>query len=191
MKPRYLGDALSFLRALAVVPFACLMWTEALTAASFILGLAWLTDLLDGRLAKKWGGLRDRHPKLDIDGIADSVLALGSTGMVVVYMARHYGLHSWQFVVAGTLALACAISALVMVTFLAKVGENPVTSRHRLIVGSNMIVGHGLLQIGATLVWLAYASEGLGQAIAAVIVLACIAIAQNEKIALWYHGRLQ
>lgn len=191
MRLRYLGDVLSLLRALAVLLVAYYLWHEAWTAASFTAAFAWLTDPFDGWAAKKWGGLRDRYPNFDTDGIADTILAVGSTVMIEVYMMRHFGVTSWQAVTVGALVLACILGGLVMVLFLAKAGETPVTRLHRIIVGSNMIVGHALLQIGATLVWLAYMSKGWDQAVAVAIILACVAVLQHEKIALWYSGRLR
>jgi hypothetical protein len=191
LRLKYLGDALSLLRALAVLPFVYFAWTEAWTAASLTLALGWATDLVDGYAAKKWGGLCDRYPNFDSDGIADTFLAIGSTVMVEIYMLRHFGLDSWQSVTVGSLVLACILGGLVMVLFLAKAGETPVTTAHRVIVGTNMIVGHALLQIGATMVWLAYLSEGTDQAVAMTITLLCVAGLQREKIALWYGGRLR
>ena len=72
--PRYVGDALSILRALAVIPFNFTLVAEAWTSAFLILGFAWATDLLDGVAVRKWGGLSDRYPNLDLDGISDTVL---------------------------------------------------------------------------------------------------------------------
>jgi phosphatidylserine synthase len=191
MRLKYFGDVLSLLRALAVLLVAYFLWHEAWTGASVTVTLAWLTDPVDGWAAKKWGGLRDRYPNFDVDGIADTVLAVGSTVMIEVYMMRHFGVTSWQAVTVGVLVLACILGGLVMVLFLAKAGETPVTKLHRVIVGGNMVIGHSLLQIGATLVWLAYMSKGWDQAVAMTITLLCVAGLQREKIALWCSGQLR
>lgn len=189
--PRYVGDALSILRALAVIPFNFTLVAEAWTSAFLILGFAWATDLLDGVAVRKWGGLSDRYPNLDLDGISDTVLQIGSTAGIAYYTGSQCGFESWQFLAVGITATACAMWGGIMMLLITLKGETPVTRAHRLVVGSYMIVGRGVLQIGVPLVWLAYTTEGLDQVIAMVIVLLCIAGLQYQKVLLWWNGRLR
>lgn len=190
MNLRYAGDGLSLLRALLTIPVVAYVVDENWTAAALILGLAWATDLIDGIAAKKWGGLRDRFPNFDADGIADTVLAIGSTGVVAYYMGHHYGFGSWEFLAVGITAAACVLAGGIMVVFLMIFGETPVTAWHRVIVGGYMIFGHSVLQIGAPLVWLAYMADGADNATATMIVLLCVAALQYQKVLLWRSGRL-
>ncbi|HEU4715605.1 MAG TPA: CDP-alcohol phosphatidyltransferase family protein, partial [Candidatus Saccharimonadales bacterium] len=123
----YVGDALSILRALAVVPFALALMAEAWTPAFLILGLAWATDLVDGVAVRKWGGLSDRYPNLDLDGINDTILQIGSTGAITYYMGSQYGVGSRQFLTVGITATACAMWGGIMMLLIALKGETPVT----------------------------------------------------------------
>lgn len=190
MNLRYSGDGLSLLRALLTIPVVIYVTDENWTAALLILGLAWATDLVDGIAAKKWGGLRDQFPSFDADGIADTVLAIGSTGAITYYMGHHYGLNSWEFLVAYLIAGGCVLAGGVMVLLLMIFGETPVTTWHRVIVGGYMIIGHSVFQIGAPLVWLAYMADGADSATATMIVLLCVAALQYQKVLLWRSGRL-
>jgi phosphatidylglycerophosphate synthase len=183
MNLKYFGDVLSLLRALLVVPVIAFSAAGNWTAAVLVLALAWATDLVDGPAAKKWGGLRDRHPDFDADGIADTVLAFGSTLVPLVYAYANYDMT----VVIGLTALYAL--AAVVGTRMALVMNKP---GHRWLIAFNMIVLHSAVQIGGGLVWFAYmANRNPVDAWLVGGIFAIIAILQSKKIALWWNGRFQ
>jgi|GEM_PF-3194264 len=179
---KYTGDALSLLRALAVLPVIVCSITGHWTAAFVALGIGWATDLVDGAIAKKWGGLRDSHPDFDVDGICDTVLAFGSTFVPVVYAYIHYDMTA----VIG-LTVLYALTMLVGGR-MASVMNEP---GHRWLIAGNMIVLHAIVQIGGGLVWFAYMSAGALAAWLTIALLTMIAFFQKRKIGLWWQGRFK
>jgi phosphatidylglycerophosphate synthase len=183
MNLKYLGDGLSLLRALAIIPIIAFAAYGNWTAAFLILAFAWATDLVDGIAAKKWGGLRDSHPEFDADGIADSVLAFGSTLVPLVYAYANY-----NFTVVVGLTALYALTVIVG-TRMALIMNKP---GHRWLIAFNMIGLHSVVQIGGALVWFSYmVNRNPVDAYLAVALLVGIAIFQSSKIALWWNGRFQ
>jgi phosphatidylglycerophosphate synthase len=180
---KYLADALSLLRACAIAPIAVYAWMGNWHVAFLIFVAAWLTDLVDGILARRYGTLLSAE--FDIDGKADAILGFGSTAIVLIYAWSHY-----NTVVAVALSILYALTVvfgLWMVTIMNK----PLTPARRWVTASNMIFFHSVVQIGATLVWFDYMASGKDAALRLIGGLAIIAGFNFRKITLWWSGRLR
>lgn len=182
---KYVADLLSFLRFLAIIPLIAAALVDNWAAAFWVLAIAWMTDLFDGRVAGTFGSLRERHPNLDADGIADSVLAFGSSAIAAIYIVTHSGwLISTMVIVLYVLT---AVSGLWMVMIMNK----PASSVNRRIIAFNMIVMHGIVQIAATLAWFTYMAFGANQMLGIVVgLLIVLPFTQRRKISLWLNGQL-
>lgn len=180
---KYLADALSFLRAVATVPLVVFSIIGDWHAAFLILIAAWATDLIDGVIAKKYGSFCTDH-KIDADGIADSVLAFGSTAVPLLY-AWHHNL------VAGVLVSILYVATMAFGLWMVLVMDKPLTPRHRWVIAGNMIVMHSIVQIGATLLWFDYMASGATMALRLSFLLLLVVALENRKIRLWWSGRLR
>jgi phosphatidylserine synthase len=108
----YLADTLSFLRILLAPVVLLFAVTGEWKTAWAALVVGWATDLLDGPAGRRYGSLRDRHPGLDMDGIADSALAFASAAVPVIYSARHRGWFDLITIGLITLYVITVLSAL-------------------------------------------------------------------------------
>lgn len=178
---KYLADALSFLRAAAVVPVIVFSIMDNWHLAFLILITAWATDLVDGIAAKKYGSFSADH-KIDADGIADSVLAFGSTVVPVVYAYEHN-------LFFGALLTVLYAATAYFGTRMALGMNKEITPQRRWLVAGNMIVLHAIVQIGATLVWFDYMASGTEAALRFIGLLLIVAALQRRKIRLWWMGR--
>lgn len=148
--------------------------------------VAWLTDSLDGPLAQRFGSLRDRWPNLDNDGIADTLLALAGTMVVTGYAYGH-----WSDLAAIGILYIYLMSWLAAVIMVALVLSAPNSEFTSVFIAGNMLLGHAVIQIGFTSLWMAYMVAGIGGVIATLAALLIVAMAQRRKIALWRAGKLQ
>jgi phosphatidylglycerophosphate synthase len=180
---RYLADALSLLRALAIVPLVVLSAMGDWHNAFLVLAVAWATDLVDGFVARRYGTVF--KPEFDIDGKADSVLAFGSTLVPVVYAYNNYSMT----VVVG-LTVLYALTVIVGIAMVS-VMNKPLTPTNRWLIAGNMIVLHSVVQIGATLVWFDYMASGAEMAIRFTFALVLIAAVNYRKIRLWWNGQFR
>lgn len=106
-----LADALTLYRGVTALALIPLVWTEMWPMVSVILASAWLSDLLDGRLARGASGLTRLG---DWDVTADTAVGVG---LVVGLMGN--GTLPWLggvavIVVAGALYLAGNLAASMM-----------------------------------------------------------------------------
>lgn len=183
LKP-YLADGLSLLRAASFVPLAALAAAGKWEAALIVLLAAWATDLADGIAAHKFGSW-SKTRSLDMDGIADSVLAFGASSIPVMYAYRH---HSTLASTALTIVYAVTVvSAIAMVSIM----NGPHTTTRRWAIAWNMIVMHGAVQIGATIVWFAYMASGMADILWTLSLLAMISYYQAHKVRLWWNGKFE
>jgi phosphatidylglycerophosphate synthase len=190
----YVADALSLLRII-LTPFVVFFGLTGRWEAAFVcLITAWFTDLCDGKMARNFGSLRDKYPSFDADGIADSVLAFVSSAVPVIYYGTHVGWCSGPTVALIILYILTIVSGVWMITVIgAKLKTLPkkwVARINTRIVAVNMIVMHGIVQIGATIGWFAYMAGGDKIAVYAGSVLLLAAYGQDHKIRLWRAGRL-
>jgi phosphatidylglycerophosphate synthase len=182
----YLADLLSLLRIILTSVVVFLGLTDRWEAAFSCLVIAWITDLLDGMAARKFGSLSHDH-ELDADGAADSVLAYLSAAMPVVYYGMHTGWHSWLFIVLACLYASTLISTVWMLCIMNIEHKTPLQVH---VLAFQMIVVHAVLQIGATIVWFAYKAHGIGFAGFVGAALVIVLISQKRKLLLWWNGRL-
>lgn len=173
---RFTADVTSLVRALIAVPVLWFgiehQWTLAFTL--LLLGLA--TDVVDGWLARRFGSLRDTSPDFDADGIADSILLFVASFVPVTAYTGNARL---------VLAILWGVSLVVGILMVTGWGG----PRQRAVIAFNMIVFHGVLQIGATSVWFAYMATGTVGAIIVAIVMTAVAASQRHKLLLWWNGR--
>jgi len=182
LKP-YVADALSFLRAAAVVPVIVYSIMGNWHIAFLILLAGWITDLLDGIAARRYGTVLS--PEFDIDGKADSILAFGSAAVPLVYAYANYSMG----VVVG-LTILYALTVIVGI-WMVSVMNKPLTPSNRWVIAGNMIVLHSVVQIAAVLVWFDYMASGRDMALRLSIVLLGVGLFQNRKIRLWWNGRFR
>ena len=178
---KYLADTLSLLRAAAAIPVIAFAVMGNWHAAFLCLVVGWATDLVDGIAARRYGTVLSAE--FDADGKADSVLAFGASAVPVVYAYGHY-----SPLVAATLTVAyvaTCISALAMISIMNK----PLTPARRWLIASNMIIMHGIVQIGATLLWFDYMAAGTDNAMRLAATLLGVGVFQHRKIRLWWVGR--
>ena len=180
---RYLADALSLLRGVAIVPIAAYAWMEDWHTAFLIFVAAWFTDLVDGLAARRYGTVLS--PDFDIDGKADAILGFGSTAIVLVYAWLHY-----DPIVVVSLSVLYALT-VAFGGWMVKIMNKPVTPVRRWVTASNMIVFHSIVQIGATLVWFDYMASGRDAALRLTGTLVLVAALNYRKIRLWWSGRLR
>lgn len=121
-KPALVADVLTISRlgmAVLLVPAA---WTAHLTAVSVLLSLAWLTDILDGRVARA-GGVPGRLASWDltVDTIVGVGLLIGLTGAgevnLVFAAAATVGLGAWF--ITGNFAASLLLQLAGYLPFLA------------------------------------------------------------------------
>jgi phosphatidylglycerophosphate synthase len=179
----YLADTLSLLRAVAIVPVVVFSVMGDWHTAFLIFAAAWATDLVDGYVARKYGTVLPAA--FDADGKADTVLAFGSTAIVLVYAWLHY-----DPIVAVGLSVLYAMT-VGFGTWMALIMNKPLTPGRRWLIAGNMIVLHSIVQIGATLVWFDYMASGPIMALRFTAALALIAVVQNRKIRLWWNGQFR
>jgi len=79
----YLADLLSLSRVVAVIPLFCLSWFGQWRTAFIVLAIAWLTDMLDGKAARRWGSLGVRL-YFHLDRFGDGVLQVGVLATLVL-----------------------------------------------------------------------------------------------------------
>jgi phosphatidylglycerophosphate synthase len=179
-----LADALSLLRIL-LTPFVILFALVGEWHLAFaLLVIAWTTDLFDGFAARRFGSRRDAHPKFDADGLADTVLAFGAASVPLVYLFIHGSVLAYH--VVSILYALTVISGVIM----ALVMDKPATPAVRWSIGINMVIFHGLVQIGAVTTWFAYMAGGSSLTTATVYSMAIIAVLQRHKIGRWFSGAL-
>lgn len=182
---RYLSDLLSLLRFLGIAPVIIFSLEGRWTAATLMLLLAWATDLLDGAAAHRFGSLRDRWPDLDSDGIADSVLAFGSSAIPVIYYYAH-----GEYFIAIVLTVVYIVTVAYGIAMVRVMNDEP-TPTTRMIVRVNMIVMHSFVQIAGTLCWFAYMAVGEVGACLVFIGMLVVALLQSSKLELWMKGVLR
>lgn len=71
------ADILTASRALAVVPIFLLSWYGEWRLAFIILVAAWVTDMLDGPAARRWGSLNQRSGTDEFDYHTDLLMQAG------------------------------------------------------------------------------------------------------------------
>lgn len=179
---KYLADLLSLLRALALVPVIVFSIMGNWHIAFLVLLIGWATDLVDGIFAKRYGSFSAERD-IDADGIADSVLAFGSSAVPVIYA---YHTHH---VLIGVLLTALYLATVVFGTMMARNMNKALTTRLRWLIAGNMIVLHAIVQIGATLIWFDYMASGAEMALRFAGLLAIVAALQFRKMRLWWVGR--
>lgn len=177
---KYLADVLSFLRAAAVLPVIIYSMQGEWGVAFLFLLLGWATDFADGMAARRWGTVLSKE--FDIDGKADAVLAFGSSIVPVFYAYAH------------NVAVGVLLSLLYAVTmyFGAKMAlsmNKQLTPKLRRLIAGNMIILHGMIQIGATLVWFCLMATNPELTVCFVGLLLLVAALQYHKIRLWWVGR--
>ena len=178
-----LADWLSVDRVLLTGLLLIVSYNQVWTTAVAVFGLAWFTDLLDGWVARRYGSLRDDHPNLDMDGICDSLLAFGSSLVVVIYAWLNY-----SPVAYGSLT-GLWILTLVSGVTMASMMKRPLTVRLRWLIAVNMIVMHGAIQIFGTGAWFAYMAFGWPGVVATLVVALPVAWLQRRKMQLWLAGK--
>ena len=178
-----LADWLSIDRVLLTGLLLVVSYNQVWTTAVVVFGLAWFTDLLDGWVARRYGSLRDDHPNLDMDGICDSILAFGSSLVVVVYAWFHYNpaIH-WLLIGLWVLTLVSGAT-------MAAAMNRPLTARLQWLIAINMIVFHGIVQILGTAAWFAYMAFGTSGVVATLVVALPVAWLQRRKMRLWLAGK--
>lgn len=221
----HVPNGLSLLRALCVFPvlifslWAALadpwMWVWAFVWLAF----GWLTDPLDGWVARRWGSPTfawkkweraggDRQSFVewyrignkiwdfsfrisanDPDGTADTILAFGSSLVPIVYIWATAP-NAWVLAVAMILAVLYLASIVMGIVMMILIGRDSENRRTKSVVWINMAVFHGLLQIGLTPMWFAYMAAGWWLVVPMLIILAVVGWLQRGKIALWRSGRL-
>ncbi len=73
-----IADGLTILRLVAAVALIALVWNGRWTAVAVVVGMAWLSDFLDGRLARRaGGGTRLGDWDMQADTAVGAGLALG------------------------------------------------------------------------------------------------------------------
>jgi phosphatidylglycerophosphate synthase len=180
---KYLADALSLLRAGAIVPITVFSVMGDWHTAFLIFVAAWFTDLVDGLVARRYGTVFSAE--FDIDGKADSILAFGSTAIVLVYAWRNYSTD-----VATSLTILYALTTIFGLWMVA-IMDKPLTPARRWVTAGNMIFFHSVVQIGATLVWFDYMASGKDAALRLAGTLVFVAAINYRKIMLWWSGRLR
>lgn len=173
---RWIADSLSLLRIL-LTPLVIWAIVDGSYALAFWLwALAWLTDLLDGAAASRYGSISaDRG--IDSDGIADSVLAFFVGGAAV------FVLDGAAKVVAITLLVLSIVMAGAMVLKMNKPGS-------RAIIAVNMIIFHGLYQVVGLSMWLGYTAYGWWMVWLLVLAFLVLAgMSQRHKVEAWYRGK--
>lgn len=180
---RYLADALSLLRGVAIVPIIIYSAMEDWHTAFLIVIAAWATDLVDGWAARRYGTVFSLG--FDLDGKADAVLGFGSSAIVLVYAWTHY-----------EPVVVVALSALYGLTvafglWMVAIMNKPLTPTRRWVIAGNMIIFHSVVQIGATLVWFDYMASGRDAALRLTATLLLVAALNIRKIRLWWSGRLR
>lgn len=169
------ADVLSFARIAMVVPVIILAILGLWVGNFWTLLTAWSTDAVDGMLAKKYGSWLQKHPKIDMDGIADSVLAFFSSFVPIVVMDGW-----WRWTFAGLWA-ASVVSAIWMILVMDRSGS-------RGVVALNMIVFHGLYQVVLVPGWFAYMAYGWKGAVLMSVATLILAYFERDKIRSWWHG---
>lgn len=179
-----LADLLSFLRMLAALFIVACAQQGYWDVAFGILVFGWSTDAVDGIVARRFGSLRDRYPNLDIDRLADLVLGFTASLVATVYIAQH----SHGFV---TIILPSLYYVSIIIQFVAATARRlwPFTNPTRRLVAVNMLVFHGLLQIGATCVWFA-SMVGRPWMYATAAVLYLVALVHHETLTAWWDGHV-
>lgn len=180
---QYLADALSFLRVASLLPVIIYSVQGEWGAAFFFLLLGWATDLVDGLAARRWGTVLSKE--FNIDGKADAVLAFGSSIVPVVYA---YHVHHVFVGIALSLLYAATVY---FGTKMALSMNKPLTPKLRRLIAGNMIILHGAVQIGATLVWFCLMATTTELAVCFVGALLTVVALQYHKIHLWWNGRFE
>lgn len=183
---KYLADLLSLLRALALVPVIVFSIAGNWPIAFLFLLMGWATDLVDGIVSKHYEeefGSFSRERGIDADGIADSVLAFGSSAVPVIYA---YHTHH---VFVGILLSVLYAATVYFGTRMALSMNKQLTPKRRWLVAGNMIMLHAVAQIGATLVWFCLMATNPELAVCFIGVMALVAALQYHKIRLWWIGR--
>lgn len=182
---RFAADVLSLLRVILTVPVVVYGLMGDWKVAFIVLILAWATDPLDGLLAHRYGSLQDKYPDFDSDGIADTVLAFGSSAVPVVYAWR--SLSTWTALILTGIYTLTVVSGVLMTTAMNK--ESSVFVR--MVIRINMILFHGLIQIVAVIAWFGFMAFGW-EAVADVLVgAAVLGRLELTKIKLWFKGVLK
>ena len=178
-----LADTLSLSRIPVGAVVALLAYYSEWKAAALILTLAWMIDTFDGAVARRFGSFRRRHQgsEFDADGIGDFALEISSSAVVAVYL--------WQHCHYGWVALGVWVLSLISAGLMGLL-MNKATRTAQHVIRINMIVFHGLLNIGFTLCWFIYMAFGL---IPTCIVAGILVIgaALHPKPRLWLKGRVQ
>ena len=179
-----MADQLSILRVLLTVLVIGFSIFGLWVYAAMYLAMAWVTDLLDGHFAREYGSWRDNHPDLDMDGLADSALAFGSSLVIVGYAWFSYSQEMF-WLLAG-LYILTVISGGAM----ASVMNRPNKKRWMVyLIAVNMIVFHGVVQIFGTGAWFAYMAFGWPGVIATLVVALPVVWLQRHKMQLWLAGK--
>ncbi len=178
-----LADQFSLLRVAFMLLVIISSLFERWEFALVYLVAGWVTDILDGYLAQEFGSWRDKYPSLDMDGLADTALAFGSSLVVVIYGWHYYSLGiAWSL--TGLFALT-VISGVGMVLVM----NQTVTTWTRRLIAVNMIVMHGGIQIFGTAAWFAYMTFGTPGVLITLAVAVPVVLLQRPKMQLWMAGK--
>lgn len=121
-RPALVADILTISRLGIAVTLTAVAWALHLTAASVLLSLAWVTDMLDGRVARI-AGTHGRLASWDlpVDTIVGLSLLIGLTGAgevsIVFAAAATVGLGAWFL--TGNLAASLLLQLAGYLPFLA------------------------------------------------------------------------
>ncbi len=127
----------------------------------------------------------------DPDGAADTILAFITSLVPVVYIlvTTH---NKWAMMLVTILVLIYLASIAMGLLMVKAVGQDPESRSQdtQLLVYGNMMLFHGLFQIGFTIMWFAFMAGGWTLAIPTLLVLVFVAWKQQPKMRLWQEGRL-
>lgn len=189
----FIADGLSLLRASVFMVLVLLFsWNAAWGLAFTALAIGWLTDVVDGLAARKWGSLRMIKPKWDSDGLADTSLAFTSSLVpVIYYWDGMFTVNPVYFFPAIVLTAAWIASIYFGIRMVIAMGQDPDFKQKatKRLVMINMIFFHGLFQIGFVVVWMAAMAAGW-LVVPTLLVLVIVGLKQQHKMQLWKAGRL-
>lgn len=179
---RFAADVLSLLRVVLTVPVVAYGLAGNWKVAFIVLILAWATDPIDGLLARRYGSLQDEHPNFDSDGIADTVLAFGSSAVPVIY--AWLNLSTWIALILTGIYTLTVVSGVLMTTVM----NTDSSVFVRMVIRINMILFHGLIQIVAVIAWFGFMAFGWGAVADVLVGAAVLGYLQLTKINLWFKG---
>lgn len=168
----YAADLLTLCRAGLILPFVAFSWIQAWEWALLVLVLAWVTDIIDGPLARRYGSWADTHPYLNLDDEVDNLLVYAA------WAAPLLATTTWRPYYAAALITVVGVVAFLFRAVLDFI--DPVPYRRRIAV-----FVHNLVHMGSPFLLYGYLVARWTGLIATLVVGALVCLGYHSRLLRW------